>query len=167
MPTKTITSNPVDALLPAIAETVAEWKVTNSPETIKRKVNKILDESSKEIVMKLLGFNNRWDKDWDLDHCNGRAGNSTAGDFIVNANAEAVKEWLTEVSMPALDTKTKNKLLKDAANHYHDTLQRRVRAAIETRATKDADTLIATLSTSTDLDNYLKVMKLLNPSEEV
>ena len=49
---------PLDAILPLIAEAVSEWQADHSPEVIKAKIKKLLDTNSKEVVLKLLGFNN-------------------------------------------------------------------------------------------------------------
>lgn len=157
--------NPIDELLPVIAQAVAAWKLNNTTTVVKDKITRLLDANSKEITMKLLGFNNRWNE-WELDHCNGRSGNSAAGDFIRSTQAEAIKEWLAQVSMPSLDTKTKNKLIKQAQATYEDYLGRSVRAAIERKATADADLVIAHLTQSQQIDKHLQVLKLINLSGE-
>ena len=157
--------NPIDELLPVIAQAVATWKLKNTSDKIKSKVTDLLDANSKEITMKLLGFDNRWNE-WELDHCNNRSGNSAAGDFIRSTQAEAIKEWLAQVSMPTLDTKTKNKLIKQAQATYEDYLGRAVRAAIERKATADADLVIAHLTQSQQIDKHLQVLKLINLSGE-
>lgn len=157
--------NPIDELLPVIAQAVAEWKLNNTTTVVKDKITRLLDANSKEITMKLLGFDHRWDK-WELDHCNGRSGNSAAGDFIRNSHAEAIKEWLAQVSMPSLDTKTKNKLIKQAQHTYEDYLGRAVRNAMEKKATNDAEQLIAHITQSQQIDKHLQVLKLINLSGE-
>ncbi len=157
--------NPIDELLPVIAQAVAAWKLNNTATVVKDKITHLLDANSKEITMKLLGFDNRWNA-WELDHCNGRSGNSAAGDFLRSTQAEAIKEWLAQVSMPTLDTKTKNKLIKQAQATYEDYLGRAVRAAIERKATADADLVIAQLTQSQQIDKHLQVLKLINLSGE-
>ena len=159
--------NPVDELLPAIAAAVSEWKIKNTADTIKHSVTKMLNKSSEEVVMKLLGFNNRWDSGYELDHCNGRSGNSAAGDFIRSANELAVKEWLAQVAMPTLDTKTKNRLLKAANHEYEDHLLRQVREAVRKRADADATLIINEISNSTHVDKYIKTMKLISSTGEI
>jgi hypothetical protein len=158
--------NPIDELLPVIAQAVATWKLKNTPDKIKSKVTDLLDANSKEITMKLLGFSNNWNRGWELDHYNGRSSDSAAGDFIRSTQAEAIKEWLAQVSMPSLDTKTKNKLIKQAQATYEDYLGKAVRAAIERKATADADLVIAHLSQSQQIDKHLQVLKLINLSGE-
>ena len=68
--------------------------------------------------------------------------------------------------MPTLDTKTKNKLIKQAQATYEDYLGRAVRAAIERKATADADLVIAHLTQSQQIDKHLQVLKLINLSGE-
>ena len=157
--------NPIDELLPVIAQAVATWKLNNTAPIVKDKITRLLDANSKEITMKLLGFDKRWNE-WELDHCNSRSGNSAAGDFIRSTQAEAIKEWLAQVSMPTLDTKTKNKLLKQAQATYEDYLGRAVRAAIERKAAADADLVIAHLTQSQQIDKHLQALKLINLSGE-
>lgn len=157
--------NPIDELLPVIAQAVEEWKLKNTASEIKTKIIRLLDTNSKEITMKLLGFDHRWGK-WELDHCNGRSGNSVAGDFIRNSHAEAIKEWLAQVSMPTLDTATKNKLIKQAQHTYEDYLGRAVRNAMEKKATNDAEQIIAHVTQSQQIDKHIQALKLLNFSGE-
>lgn len=157
--------NPIDELLPVIAQAVAAWKLNNTATVVKDKITRLLDANSKEITMKLLGFDQHWNE-WELDHCNGRSGNSAAGDFIRSTQAEAIKEWLAQVSMPSLDTKTKNKLIKQAQATYEDYLSKAVRAAIERKAIADADLVIAHLTQSQQIDKHLQVLKLINLSGE-
>ena len=93
--------NVIDDAIPIIAEAVAEWKIRNSEEVLKRRVHALLDESSNEVVMKLLGFKESWGK-WELDHCNGRSGNSPAGEYLKNAQQGAIAEWLKTAALPKL-----------------------------------------------------------------
>ena len=157
--------NPIDELLPVIAQAVEEWKLKNTTSEIKTKITRLLDTNSKEITMKLLGFDHRGGT-WELDHCNGRSGNSAAGDFIRNSHAEAIKEWLAKVSMPTLDTATKNELIKQAQHTYEDYLGRAVRNAMEKKATNDAEQIIAHITQSQQIDKHLQVLKLINLSGE-
>jgi hypothetical protein len=54
-----------------------------------------LDSRMDSIVAKLLGFDDHWGK-WEVDHCNGRNGESAAGDWLRQQVGETIKSWLAE-----------------------------------------------------------------------
>ena len=154
--------NPVDGVLEAIALAVAQWKEENTEETIKKKVIDLLNKNSEEITLKLLGFNNRHGQ-WALDHCNGRSGNSAAGDYLTTIQQTAIQEWMQTVTMPKLSNAMKDKLSKDMRHDYEHTLHKVIREAVFRQAEVDAQALISKLTVSNQAENYLKVVKLLHP----
>lgn len=160
----TASTNPIDQVLPAIAQAVAEWQTKNTEEVIKATVKRKLDQASEEITLKLLGFNNSWGK-WELDHCNGRAGESAAGDFIKKVQQEAIQEWLTSVMLPKVTPQLASKLKAEAQREYADTLLSKVRQLARNKADADASNLINKIIESKDVDKYIKTMKLLNPND--
>lgn len=157
-----MTNNPVDDLLPVIAEAVEQWRTANDPVTIKSKVKRELDESSKEIMVKLLGFSRDY-RGYSLDHCNGRSGNSPAGDFIIQAQAEAVKEWLSTVAMPVLTEAEKETLETSCRKHYVDYFRRSLIEQVRKKAQSDAAELINLISQSNNFDKYQELLKLISP----
>ena len=157
--------NVLDQALPMILEAVQEWKNENSSSKIKDRVKRLLDANSKEVTMKLLGFNDRLGR-WEIDHCNGRSGESAAGDFIRKTQSEAVKDWLTNVCLPELDDKTKAQFKKQAKQIYQETILRGLRDSVQMRAKVDLDLLVKEITTSNQIDNYLKTMQLLSSSGE-
>ena len=153
--------NIVDQMLPLIAEAVDTWRQENSAAKLKARVKTLLDKNSREIVLKLLGFIDHWDR-WEIDHCNGRSGESAAGDFIRKTQSEAINEWLTTVCLPELDEKTKAKFKKAANQMYQEHILRGLRKTVEQRAQANLDKLIASLTTSEQIDNYIKTMELIS-----
>lgn len=153
---------PLDAILPHIAAAVGEWQNANSEEKVKRNVKDLLDKNSKEITMKLLGFNTNYSQEWELDHCNGRSGESAAGDFIRRTQQTAIEEWLKSATLPVLDEKTKKRLHKEAVDEYSSVIRQRIREFAYKQATQDAADLIKTITVSDQIDNYLKAMKLIH-----
>jgi len=75
---------------------IDEWIRTNvlEEESFKRRIKVELDKNQAQILMKLLGFNTDYGRKWELDHCNGRAGQSAAGEFIKSRMGEEVNQWL-------------------------------------------------------------------------
>ncbi len=152
---------PVDSILPHIAAAVAEWKAENTEESIKATVIGLLEKESKQIVLKLLGFNESWGK-WEVDHCNGRGGQSAAGDFLTKVQQGAIEEWLKTTVMPTLDKKTRDSMLKSAQSEYTYNLTRLVREYAISQAESDAKAVIAQLVESDQVGNYLKAMALID-----
>lgn len=158
--------NPLDELLPFIASAIQEWKNQHTEESIKATVTDLLNKESKQLVLKLLGFSDHWGK-WEVDYCNGRGGNSAAGDFLRKTQQEAIEAFLATVTMPALDKKLKGDLTKSISNDYQLALQRSLRERVHTKADQDAKDIIEELTGSKQIDNYLKIMQLINNKEPV
>lgn len=153
--------NVIDSAIPVIAGAVAEWKSENTEEVLKKRVHDMLDKSSQEIIMKLLGFNDSWGR-WKLDHCNGRSGNSPAGDYIKSSQQTAVAEWLKTVAMPEISEALKKSLIKEASADYKATLQHKLREYVKQRANHDAALLLSDLIQSKQITNYLAAMQLVS-----
>ena len=155
--------NLVDMSATAIQEAYSEWLDKNSPEKIKKDCLKVLNESSEEILRKLLGFNkDSWGK-WSLDHCNGRHGNSAAGDYIRKHQAAAVDAWLSQVDLPKLTLQMKKSMEEHAQNAFTRAFNKQLREKVETFAQKQADEFFNTLveSQSKQVEQQLKLLELL------
>lgn len=68
----------------------ANW----SDEQIEQKIKTLLEASFNEVVSISLGFErNSWgQRNWSVDHCNGRGGESTIGQRIATAAKQAVDD---------------------------------------------------------------------------
>jgi hypothetical protein len=152
--------NPVDQLFPVIAEAVQEWKKVNTPAVITEKVKRALDRSNHEVTLKLLGFKNNYG-DWELDHCNGRSGNSAAGDYLRSTQQAAIQDWFATNLMPVLSPTALKRLQKQMNDEYLNTLHNALRKVVIEKATKDANLLIADLSKDTNSDKFFKLMNLV------
>ena len=157
--------NPLDSLLPYIASAIQEWKQKNTEESIKDTVTGLLNKESKQMVLKLLGFTEHWGK-WEVDSCNGRSGESAAGDFLRKSQQSAIEDFLKTVPMPVLTKREEAEILKSVKQDYVYQLQRSVRDLVQTKADDDAKELVAELVGSKQLDNYLKVMQLINMKDK-
>lgn len=156
------TVNPLDSLLPAIATAVNQWKANNTEESIRTKVTHLLEKHSNEITMKLLGFTDRWGK-WELDHCNGRSGNSAAGDFIRKTQQDAIEAWLSTVIMPNLTPALAKSLQKQAQRAYDEILRNSVKQRVQAIAARDINTVVEKIIDSSGIDKFIQTTKLLNP----
>ena len=156
------TFTPVDQVMPHIYAAANRWVAENTPEKIEKTVRERLDKHSQEITLKLLGFDKDWaGYDWKLDHCNGRNGNSTAGEYLKEQQATVIKEWLANLKLPKLPSKLTQVFLKELQSEYDYTYQQEIRKLVHSKATKDAVKVIAALTTSTLCDKYLQAEKLL------
>ena len=156
--------NPLDELLPVIAQAVADWQAIHTPDAIKKRVTTLLDKSREEIIFKLLGFDKSgWDDKWSLDHCNGRSGDSAAGDYLRNVQSDAIKEWLGSVPMPSFTPKMLADFKKQYQAEFNQRVQYQLQKLITVEADKRAAELFKNISCSNQLDDFVKVMKLINP----
>ena len=98
--------NPINDLLPTVLKSIDKWKEKNSEEALTQRVHKLLDDNAETIVLKLLGFDNRWNK-WELDHCNGRKGESAAGDYLKQDYERFLSEYLYKYAREEADKAAK------------------------------------------------------------
>ena len=102
---------------------------------------KIIDDHMDQVVPKLLGFENRWGGKWEVDHCNGRSGQTEIGDFIKHQCKGGIIQWLDElkkVKLPKPSKKIKEALKKD----YERVFEREIRDTVWHRAKQDAESFI-------------------------
>lgn len=103
--------------------------------SIADEITKMLDGRVQEIVGKLLGFDAHWGE-WEVDHCNGRSGNSAAGDWLRDAVQGAVSGWLTEQAgkLPALPKAA----IESLKGYYLEAFKNELRAKLIDKAKEDA-----------------------------
>lgn len=157
--------NPIDDLLPLVAAAVESWRVTNTPKNLKQKIFARLDKSRDEIVLKLLGFSSEYGG-YTLDHCNGRSGNSPAGEFLKNAQADAIREWLKTTALPELTGERRISILKGMEQQYERLFREGLSAALKEKAKKDVDAVMDKISESHNIDRYMQVLGLINADKE-
>lgn len=155
---------PMETILEAVASAVAEWKQKLSPEKIRQQTFARLNAESETITMKLLGFDNRWDKKWTLDHCNGRSGESAAGDYFRTAQAAAIKEWLSTLTLTPLSEAENKRLAAEFNKIYREKLREHIRSLAYKQAEQDARSFISEMTNHSTVDQYIKTLALLNPA---
>lgn len=76
-------------------------------------IENAIDKGLQVIIAKYLGFDNRWGK-WELDHCNGRSGNTAAGDFVKTEIRKVCPDYLKKQvgALPDLPKETIAELKK-------------------------------------------------------
>ena len=78
------------------------------PESLTREIIAQLNEERREIVVKLLGFNDRWGK-LEVDSCNGRDRESIVGKYLRIQAQAAVQAWMDKHLLVALEKHIKGK----------------------------------------------------------
>lgn len=162
---KEVNINPLDDLFPVIVQAVNEWNKDNPPDVIAEKVKRRLDASSQEITLKLLGFTSRYSDTWELDHCNGRAGNSAAGDYLRNTQQDVIQDWFATNLMPVLSPKIKASLQREMNSEYVDHVRTQLRKMTKEKAEKDAEAIFTALSADNQSQKYKALLALLNPEK--
>ena len=159
----TTANNPIDELLPFIHHAVETWRTNNTGEKIAQRVTTELDAQAKSVMLKLLGFEaSNWSNDsWTIDNCNGRASTTAVGKFIAEHQTAAIQEWLTTVAMPSLSPKELTAIKKSTDQAYKQQLIYAIQQEVSRVATRDAKLLVEGVSQSTQIDSYLKTMKLI------
>jgi len=123
----------IDAAVQEADKAAADW--LGKRKCIADEITKLLDGRVQEIIGKLLGFDAHWGV-WEVDHCNGRSGNSAAGDWLRDAANGAVSEWLTDQAgkLPTLPKAAITSLRGD----YLEAFQNELRDRLIKKAKEDA-----------------------------
>lgn len=131
----------------AEAEKAALKWAAEKRSSIERDVTSILDKRAEEVVFKLLGFDNRWGR-MEVDHCNGRAGESAAGDFIRAKAGAAVHAWLEAQvgKLPKLPKSAVKSLRDFYLEVYRNTLNDELYRAAQHKAQADAAAYVQSLT---------------------
>lgn len=121
---------------------VAECCKCVTPESARRKIEDILDSHTEEAVAKLLGFDNKWG-DWEVDHTNGRQGESAAGDWLRKTAKEEVDKWLATQAgeLPDLSAAQKKALRAGYQNELEYHVKERLKARAKDHAEDVAEKL--------------------------
>lgn len=80
-----------------------------TPDSLATEISTMLTRERREIVLKLLGFDDRWGK-LEVDHCNGRDNDSIIGRYLRNQAESAVTAWMEEEIRPIFEAKARERL---------------------------------------------------------
>lgn len=116
---------------------VLQW-VADNDGRIGERIKSMLDSQVKKVVGELLGFDAGWGG-WKIDHCNGRSGESAAGDWLRQQAGSAVNEWLTAQAgkLPTLDAKD----VRALRSEYKEVLLRNARSVLFEHARKQCENI--------------------------
>ena len=157
--------NPINDLLDTVLKAINEWKSKNTEEVLTQRVHDLLDKNAKEVVLKLLGFNESWGK-WEVDHCNGRAGESAVGDYLKMVKQSAINSWLAKAELPKMDKTISTAMRKELKHDYDRFLKQYLYEYARDQAIETAQEIIKSVFSTTKADAVLKVAKLLQVNKD-
>jgi len=159
--------------LPNLVEISAEniqaaymkWLAQNTPETIQKNCLNILNKSKDDILRALLGFEkDSWGRqEWKVDHCNGRAGESAAGDYLRRHQQAAIDQWLSQVDMPEMTPSMKKSMENEALDMFKREFNRTLKVKVTQYAEEQASAFFNTIieSQKTQVNAQMKALELL------
>lgn len=146
-----------------VEEVILKELIDNTPQADKI-AKQVLDEliramkdDAKEVLLKVLGFNDHWGK-WELDHCNGRNGNSVIGAELSTTFNQLAKEFVTEYkdSIFALTETEYQQLTKSIHNDFISCLRREANKEAQNLAQKYAKELASKVFNESQTNSVLK-----------
>lgn len=160
---------PLNGILNYVLKGVMDWQAKNTEQHIHKAVHERLDKARDTIVLKLLGFNaSSFEGTWELDHCNGRNGESAAGQYLRKVQSEAIQKWLEQIEIPEvkLPATVLKRLRKNMVAEYESKLRQNMYALALKYAEADAKSMFDEITKADQLHNIQKLMDLLgsNPA---
>ena len=148
-----------DRVQDAIIDGIQGWEKQNTTTKIKKEITKLLDYNKTMIVRKLLGF--EWNNtEWRLDHCNGRSGNSTAGDYLKEVAGETIREWFMSIELEAPEKEFQEMFQREYERVVKQEFDKMITSHAKTKALQLFEELVET-SDSAKLkqwaENYIKL----------
>jgi len=83
-----------------------------TPDSLATEISTMLTRECREIVLKLLGFDDRWGK-LEVDHCNGRDKDSIVGRYLRGQAEPIVTAWMEKEIRPIFEAKARERLADD------------------------------------------------------
>ena len=155
------------SLVPIINQAVHEWMQDQDPVAIKKKVFSTLNKAKDEIAPKLLGFTrDSWNNKWEIDHCNGRSGESSLGDYLKQHQEAGIKQFIEELDLTTVRPFTKSEK-DEMRSDYRRRVINKVRESVRVRAEQDAARLLNSISVDNLVDLIKQTEALINSAPSV
>lgn len=107
-------------------ETRDQWMARQQEDKFRQQVWDSLEKRKTEVITKLLGFSARWGE-WEVDHCNGRAGNSAAGDYLRMVAKREIERWMESLCWDDFDAELMKHLERAVAHELGENFQKSLR----------------------------------------
>ena len=120
----------------AVQDAKEKWHKDNTLDAIQKQVSDKLDTQVQQVLMQILGFSkDSWNRSvWEVDHCNGRAGNSIAGTSATELATRTLDTWMKQHEQELvshINTKIEAAVKKELNNVLEYKLRAAVTAAVE------------------------------------
>lgn len=117
----------------------------------------LVEDKKSELLGKYLGFDNRWGR-WEVDHCNGRGGESAAGSFLKQELKRHSEDILKHLAgeLPPLPAEAIKALRKEFSHELLAETKRLVQQAARDKARELVKNLVNDVIEKSDI----KVAKL-------
>jgi hypothetical protein len=157
-------NSPLDKMLAEISVAIHQW-TEEQRKNIGINVRQRLDKHRDHVLMSLMGFEkDYWNgRDWKIDNCNGRGGNSPISDFLKQSQDTAIREWLAQIRLPVMTPKFKKDIEKELAQKYQSEVRRNLWSIVQDKASKDLEELLESTLAPTLVGSFLKAQELINP----
>ena len=157
----------LQSLVPIINGAIHEWLEKQNPEAIRKKVFDTLEAAKDEVAPKLMGFSKgSFGRGWEIDHCNGRAGESSIGDYMKKHQAEGIQQFIDQLELAKLRPFNATEI-QDLRREYRDMVISRTREAVRVCAERDANHLVNQLSVDDLVSAIQKTQQLLGAGYEI
>lgn len=94
-------------------------------ESVAQEIVKDLNAQKREVTLRLLGLDNRYGREWEVDHCNGRESPITK--YLAEESQETIRAWVNEAVQEVLTTELKSKIMTAAKGALKKEIERQVR----------------------------------------
>lgn len=139
-------------------------------EFIEKRVHDIIGNNVNEIILKLLGFDRRWhNTGYEIDHCNGRAGESFIGDYIKKTCQDKLKEWTDKIDLVSIELPKSalDSLRKEFIQRYEYILRNVLLKQAEALATKAAEDYLRSVISEVPTINDILEEKPVTKKEKI
>ena len=151
----------LQSLVPIINGAIHEWLEKQNPKDIRKKVFDTLEAAKDEVAPKLMGFNKGFfGRGWEIDHCNGRAGESIIGDYMRKHQQEGIQQFIDQLNLVSLRPFSKGEI-EDMRKEYRQRVINKTREAVRDRAEIDAVRMVNQISVDDLVTAIKKTQQLI------
>jgi hypothetical protein len=84
----------IDKIIVESEDAAKKWVIKTNL-NLEERVHKVLEKDFQYTILKVIGLDDHWGK-WEVDHCNGRAGQSSVGDYIKDTAQHHIKSYINK-----------------------------------------------------------------------
>ena len=157
---------PSDEIYFIVKDTITDWLSENNKTKLVEETTHLLNKAKAELVFNLLGFKkDYWSHGkWEIDHCNGRSGNSPIGNEVHKLLKPCTDKWMNSLVLPEIPKKLNKQIEKELLCHIEKDFYNQVKVLIKDRVNQQANEYVNSLfeNNSKLLRTYIETDKLLH-----